>query len=248
MHWLPRRHDVLVCVHSPNVIAAYQVGQMVGHLVDGKLVGPASLIWRVDLPESIYDAAFDAHDGGRVAAFCGKGILMQFGPLEVRQPPQRLTMQSVAHLVPGHAAGVEKDAGSSGSSSGARGRQQPADKGRLLQVDMLQRQRLARLPATPETPRAIPFPPRLRSRLRCRHRSCRSAASRALSIRPRQGDWVSLTGSRLWPRPAGQHRLIRAEERRDPFGPRLMLCNGSGRQAALRTGLADASISVADPA
>jgi WD40 repeat protein len=135
MHWLPRRHDVLVCVHSPNVIAAYQVGQMVGHLVDGKLVGPASLIWRVDLPESIYDAAFDAHDGGRVAAFCGKGILMQFGPLEVRQPPQRLTMQSVAHLVPGHAAGVEKDAGSSGSSSGARGRQQPADKGRLLQLE-----------------------------------------------------------------------------------------------------------------
>ena len=135
MHWLPRRHDVLVCVHSPNVIAAYQVGHMVGHLVDGKLVGPASLIWRVDLPESIYDAAFDAHDGGRVAAFCGKGNLVQLGPLEIRKPPQRLAMQSVAHLVPGHAAGVEKDAGSSGSSSGARGRLQPADKGRLLQLE-----------------------------------------------------------------------------------------------------------------
>jgi len=32
--------------------------------------------------------------------------------------------------------------------------------GRLLQVEVLQRQRLARLPATPETQRAIPFPPR----------------------------------------------------------------------------------------
>ncbi len=32
--------------------------------------------------------------------------------------------------------------------------------GRLLQVDVLQHQRLARLPATPETQRAIPFPPR----------------------------------------------------------------------------------------
>ena len=59
---------------------------------------------------------------------------------------------------------------------------------------------------------------------------------------------MSLTGTRLWPRPAGQHRLIRVEGRRDPFGPRLMLRSGSGRQAALRTGFADASISVADPA
>ncbi len=32
--------------------------------------------------------------------------------------------------------------------------------GRLLQVEVLQRQRLARLPATPETQRAIPLPPR----------------------------------------------------------------------------------------
>ena len=32
--------------------------------------------------------------------------------------------------------------------------------GRLLQVEVLQRQRLARLPARPESQRAIPFPPR----------------------------------------------------------------------------------------
>jgi hypothetical protein len=35
-----------------------------------------------------------------------------------------------------------------------------AHSGRLLQVELLQRQRLARLPATPEPQRAIPFPPR----------------------------------------------------------------------------------------
>ena len=98
MHWLPHRPGVLICVHAPSTLAAYQLRSgppsAQAALGGGTLLelssSRAQLLWRIELPEVVHDVAFDVHGGGRVVLYCGRGTLLQFGPLNTQGQPQRI--------------------------------------------------------------------------------------------------------------------------------------------------------------
>ena len=114
LHWLPHRPGVLLCLHGPCTLAAYQLREQsqssastaeantpMSFSPPSGTTPPdssgATLLWQVQLPEAALAAAFDASAGGRLAVCCGRGgSLVQLGPLATHAPPQRISLHEKA--------------------------------------------------------------------------------------------------------------------------------------------------------